>query len=192
MRKARSVVAFFLVAALVLSAFAVMAADEPACVEGYRKANGAFFGKLETLRKHQQIAEGGKWVGIIGGATCVLTRKSLAGIVLCGAAGSLIAVPSTVYADMTGREMDEMKETYGMEDDYITYQSYFAYRTGLHGASDDVKAFMGAIGSDPSKTDEAMAALKELMESGALCEGGDSPKATLRNVAELIRQKLSI
>jgi hypothetical protein len=191
MRKVRSVLAIVLVAALALSAFAVFA-EEPACVQGYRKINGVFFTKLETLRNRQKAAEGAAWVGIGGGVACAITRKSIAGIILCGAAGAVVAVPALVYDDMNGREMRELSDTYGLEDYYITYQSYFAYRSGTHKVSDEVKAFMGAIGADPSKTDEAMVALKDLMESGTLCEGGDVPKTSLRAVAELIRQKLNL
>lgn len=190
MRKFRSAMALVLVLALAFTAFSVFA-EEPACVKAYRVTNGVFMTKLESLRKLQNASHVGEFVGIVGGVACLAKRRSLAGILLCGTVGGVIAVPSAAFDVMTGREMNELKETYELEDVYVIYSAYFAQRSGVAMVSDDVKAFLGAVNVDPSNTKRAMEELANLMESGELCDGGDTPRANLKTVGEMIRQKLS-
>lgn len=205
MRFARSVLAVVLVGSVVLSFFAQ--AEEPnACVEGYRKANGAYFAELENLQRIQGAGQAGMFVGLGTGVACAIKRKSLAGVLLCGAVGAVIAVPSGLASTISGAEAERLQKSYQLEDFYLTFQAYFAYRTGLHSVSKDAMALVGAVAgvsTDSSLSGELQAkleakstavleALKSLMESGVLCDGGDTPQTSYKNVVELIRGKIEI
>jgi Tfp pilus assembly protein PilE len=204
MRRGRSLLAVLLVGVLLASFFA--AAEEPACVEGYRKANGAYFNELENIRNIQKYGEAGKFVGLGGAAVCMVTRKSLTGVLLCGVAGAVIAVPSAMAENITAVQAERLKSSYMLEDFYLTFQAYFAYRSKLHTVSKEAQSFVGSVvGVDTTgvlsadaaaqlkaKTESVMEALKNLMETGVLCDGGSTPTASFKTVVELIRGKIEL
>ncbi len=188
MRRARSLLASVLVGALLFSAFAAM--GEEACVQGYRKANAMYFTELENIRKIQKYADAGVWVGAGTGVACLIKRRSLSGVLLCGLIGSVIAVPSYYVSEIQQAQIDQMNSTYQLEDYYLTYQAYFAYKSGLHGVSEDAKTLVGAVGVDPEQGDAVLENLKSLMETGVLCEGGSTPRTSYKAAVELIRGRM--
>lgn len=205
MRFVRSVLAAVLVGSVVLS-FSSWAEGSSKCVEGYRKANGAYFEELGNLKRLQGASQVGVFVGLGGGVACAVTRKSLAGVLLCGVAGAVIAVPAGYATTVTAAEVDRMQKNYQLEDFYLTYQAYFTYRTGFHGVSKEAMSLVGSvigISTDSTlsgelqakidaKSTEVLETLKTLMESGVLCDGGDTPQTSLKNVIELIRGKIEV
>ena len=170
---------------LIISLLAVTgfqaSALQPTCAKALERMHTRYFDEIETART--TVSEL-KWGGsAIAGtaALCLLKTKSL---IVCGLTLGAAGAVDALYAN---KVLNRIK---ALEDGYKMYEAYYRIR-GENLEDEAVHNLMRDVAASPAQaTDIAMEYLM-MVDSGELCDGGQSVTKSWEDVVDQLKSKRS-
>jgi hypothetical protein len=171
---------FWLSLAMV-AALSSAAHGESGCARAYRLAHDKYVSEIDGLTRQRYEVYGGAAAAVAGFGVCMWRVKSW--IVCTAMVGGVAAVAALYPNDLAGKmaSLEQAYKVYNLYDDFLSADR----------ASDDARGMLSRLGVQTRDELTVMNEMQRLMESGALCSGGE-PKADMLRVEFLLSRAVPV